>query len=431
MKKMILLMISLLTVVLAKDFYVLCEGNFSSTEASLWYNNETEMSGPIYWNLDSNPLGSVGQDMELYNGKLFLVVNNSHKIEVLDTETQEGIATIDLPFANPRYLTAKDNIGYLSSWGAGGIIIIDMDNYTVLDTIVVGALPEDIIIKDDMLYTSINMNSMWSTENNVYSYDISGDEPALVDTFQVIPGPGRMTLKDNELYVASTYYGADWSTYSGASKINLDTKEVTTNDFGANAAFTGDIVVFNNEVYRGYLNGMVKIGSDLTFDATQMIGTGSAMAYSLDVNEDNVYIGYSDYVAPDTVVVFDSEGNVENSYQVGAIPGDLEFVNEPSSVKETELVAVDFSLEQNYPNPFNPTTNIQYNIPKNTFVKLSVYNILGKHIIDLVNENQNAGLQNVQWNALDKNGLAVPTGVYFYRLESGDVNLTRKMVLMK
>jgi len=85
-----------------------------------------------------------------------------------------------------------------------------------------------------------------------------------------------------------------------------------------------------------------------------------------------------------------------------------------------------FSLEQNYPNPFNPSTSIQFRIPENSFVSLKIYNVLGKEVSTLMNEEKNAGTYEVNFNAS-----ALSSGVYFYKLEAGNFVQTRKMVLMK
>jgi hypothetical protein len=85
-----------------------------------------------------------------------------------------------------------------------------------------------------------------------------------------------------------------------------------------------------------------------------------------------------------------------------------------------------FSLEQNYPNPFNPSTSIQFRIPENSFVSLKIYNVLGKEVSTLINEEKNAGAYEVNFNAS-----ALSSGVYFYKLEAGNFVQTRKMVLMK
>jgi len=86
----------------------------------------------------------------------------------------------------------------------------------------------------------------------------------------------------------------------------------------------------------------------------------------------------------------------------------------------------DFSLEQNYPNPFNPGTKISYSIPEIDNVKIVVYDIIGNEITTLVNKEQPAGNYEVEFNADN-----VPSGVYFYTLQSGSFTRTMKMLLLK
>jgi glucose/arabinose dehydrogenase len=87
---------------------------------------------------------------------------------------------------------------------------------------------------------------------------------------------------------------------------------------------------------------------------------------------------------------------------------------------------VKFSLSQNYPNPFNPVTGIKYEIPREGFVSLKIYNVLGIEIAALVNESKQPGNYEVSWDASN-----FPSGVYFYELSVGDFKKRKKMVLIK
>ena len=85
-----------------------------------------------------------------------------------------------------------------------------------------------------------------------------------------------------------------------------------------------------------------------------------------------------------------------------------------------------FKLEQNYPNPFNPSTTIKYSIPENSFVNLSVYNMLGQKVIELVNEMMSAGEYQIEFNSAE-----LSSGVYIAKLISGDYTHLIKMILAK
>ena len=93
---------------------------------------------------------------------------------------------------------------------------------------------------------------------------------------------------------------------------------------------------------------------------------------------------------------------------------------------EVPVVPTAYDLSQNYPNPFNPTTEFEYSLAKAGQVNVSVFNLLGQKVADLVNTNQKAGKYRVTWNADN-----LPSGVYFYRLEAGSFSMTRKMLLLK
>jgi hypothetical protein len=85
-----------------------------------------------------------------------------------------------------------------------------------------------------------------------------------------------------------------------------------------------------------------------------------------------------------------------------------------------------FELLQNYPNPFNPKTSFEFKVPSSMSVTLKIYDLLGREVATLVNEEVPAGNYRVQWDARD-----VPSGTYFYRLEANGQSLVRKMTLMK
>ena len=90
-----------------------------------------------------------------------------------------------------------------------------------------------------------------------------------------------------------------------------------------------------------------------------------------------------------------------------------------------------FSLSANYPNPFNPTTNISYSVPEYGDVSLVVYNALGREVNTLISSIYAPGNYTVVWNGMDDNGNEVSTGMYFYKLTSGDLTQTRKMLFVK
>ncbi|MBT3216439.1 MAG: T9SS type A sorting domain-containing protein [Candidatus Marinimicrobia bacterium] len=101
-------------------------------------------------------------------------------------------------------------------------------------------------------------------------------------------------------------------------------------------------------------------------------------------------------------------------------------VDEPTDILPTQL-----SLEQNYPNPFNPTTTLRYDLPENSQVIIMIYDIMGREVRTLVNNQQSAGYKSVVWNATNNLGQPVSAGMYLYRISAGEFHSVKKMVLMK
>jgi len=96
-----------------------------------------------------------------------------------------------------------------------------------------------------------------------------------------------------------------------------------------------------------------------------------------------------------------------------------------------EVVPDVYALHQNYPNPFNPMTILRYDLPEDTDVRITIYDIMGREARALVNNQQNAGYKSVIWNATNNQGQPVSAGVYLYSIEAANFRKTKKMVLLK
>jgi len=106
--------------------------------------------------------------------------------------------------------------------------------------------------------------------------------------------------------------------------------------------------------------------------------------------------------------------------------GGVTFINNYSNE-----IPEEFILHQNYPNPFNPSTKFRFNIPPSEgaggrILKIIIYDILGREITTLANEQLSPGTYEISWDASN-----YPSGVYYYQLTAGDKSFTRKMILMK
>jgi hypothetical protein len=119
-------------------------------------------------------------------------------------------------------------------------------------------------------------------------------------------------------------------------------------------------------------------------------------------------------------------GYQKTQHQIEDILLTLDNDNKEINADNNSNIVYDYSLSQNFPNPFNPVTKINYAMPKQGFVSLKIYDITGREVKTLVNEFKHAGYYSV-----DFNGSYLASGVYFYRIQSGDFVSVKKMVLIK
>ncbi|RKX26502.1 MAG: hypothetical protein DRP45_03385 [Candidatus Zixiibacteriota bacterium] len=161
--------------------------------------------------------------------------------------------------------------------------------------------------------------------------------------------------------------------------------------------------------------------SDMTLDCRQDENALRILLYSLEGN--TVPSGVNELFSIECVE------NLEiTQIEMGSADG------KPVLVHRTEAggsLPSGYALEQNYPNPFNPETEISFSLPVSGHARLDVYNIAGRKVATLVDEQLEAGHHSVTWDGRNHSGLAVSSGIYLYRLQAGEFGETRKMMLLK
>ncbi|PWB67860.1 hypothetical protein C3F09_12660, partial [candidate division GN15 bacterium] len=153
-----------------------------------------------------------------------------------------------------------------------------------------------------------------------------------------------------------------------------------------------------------------------------------------------------DPACPETTITIDTTtyGFIQKSYlQLTSADGSIQFmplfrsgeINVKIGTGITEgpgsTLPTSFRLEQNFPNPFNPSTEIRYALPHACRVKIDVFDMLGRNVRTLVDAQQTAGTHQVTFDGRARDGSALATGIYFYRIEAGIYAKTRKMLLLK
>jgi len=421
---------------IAGDYYVLCEGNFGQANSSLWSLDESlaTLDGPLIWDTGSNPLGDVGQSFSLYDHKLYIIMNNSHKVRVLDLENGPSqLEDIDLAGASPRYMKIQRSPerGFISSWSLEALLIIDLTTNTVVDTFLMAGLPEELLIDGDQLFVSMNIQADYSSDNRVIQLDISSPTPEVIETYEVTPGPGSMALSNNNLYVTSVYYNDAWEIFTGTSRIDLQTGAILAVDQGTYNSDRVDIAIINDVPHRTYASSIVPLDSDLNLVTDQAIAHTDDFI-SFNVQNGSIIVGSSDYVAPDILEIYSLDGQSLSSFTVGALPDDVVFY-------DANVVALDDAPElpssnalgNAFPNPFNPSTSIPFQLEEAGQTTLRLYNAQGQLVTTLMNSALEQGNYTLTWNGTNDLGRGVPSGIYFAFLSTGSTKSVIKLNLIK
>jgi uncharacterized delta-60 repeat protein len=186
-----------------------------------------------------------------------------------------------------------------------------------------------------------------------------------------------------------------------------------------------------------YAYALAVDGSDNVYVTGSSYGSGTDYDYAtVKYNSAGVQQWVDRYNRPGNssddayALAVDGSGNVYvtgSCYGIGwSVYTTIKYLQQPTSVKEQAGMLIQYSLSQNYPNPFNPTTMIKFFVGTYSYTSLQVYDLLGREVATLVNEQKPAGTYTKQWNASN-----LPSGVYFYRLQTGSFTQTKKLLLLK
>ena len=215
---------------------------------------------------------------------------------------------------------------------------------------------------------------------------------------------------DCDIYLLKTYPSGDstWARVYGGAEWDQ--------------VFSVDITSDQGYLIAGYTESFGAGSEDVYVIKTDSLGTET---WSV------VYGGVSDDVSHSALQTTDEGYMIAgNTLSFGVGSGDiwlLRLASETDILKDESFIRPSLmALSHNFPNPFNTSTTIEFSLDKPQFVTLKVYDLLGREIKTLLNEEKPAGRHRFVWNALDRS-----SGLYFYRMEAGDFIETRKMILLK
>ncbi|MDC1274035.1 hypothetical protein N8Z25_01785, partial [Flavobacteriaceae bacterium] len=224
----------------------------------------------------------------------------------------------------PREMQIINDKLYFTNWNSSDVKILNLNNYVIEESIKVDGKPESIVVDGTDLWVGIQMNDDYSDGNKLLKINTVSN--SISETFEIGKGPTSLTVVNNNVYVANTYYDANYNAFYGSSKLNAISKEVDINYYGSGVVCGGDVLNYNNDIFRSFSGGAAKLGSDLKILEQTKIGSyDAAQLYSSEIIGDYIYFGITDYNETNQVKVVDFNNNEVASYDVGLFPGDFAF----------------------------------------------------------------------------------------------------------
>lgn len=313
--------------------FIINEGNFLQGNASIDFYNAD--SGKIFHSLfnaaNGAAPGDVAYSMVIDDTLGFIVVNNSHKIEVISILNAERIATIRLPNgASPRNLVLDGNgNGYVSALYKNLIYQLNINSHAVQDSIPVGANPEEIVLHSGKLFVA---NSGFGSGNTISVIDLS--TKMVTATITVGDGPQWIRESGGMLHVLCIGAYGDFSdpnddTPGGIWLIDPATNSAVDSLVLAAGIHPSDLAISASG--KGYFsngNGIVEYNPA----TLQIVNAGliSGFFYHVSVNPANgrlFVLDAKDFISPGELIIFDENGAELERHSTGVIPGDVQFVD--------------------------------------------------------------------------------------------------------
>lgn len=423
-----------------EGIYVINEGAFLQGNASVTRYNA--ISGSVTQNAffakNGRPLGDVANSASVIGDYLYIVVNNSHTVEVVDINDLSSVARVEIDDSNggsPRHLLrVDDNRAFVTNLFGNSISVIDLNTNTVTNTFTVAGYPEALVLAGDKVFVAL---SGLGSGNSVAVVDPVAMQ--VINTIEVGDNPQVIRVHSNgNVWVLCTGdYGFDENfNYDPLRETFgeihvIDPEDESTIRIIETGGHPTDMKFHEESETLYLLNSGIQVVNTMTYEVEdEKLIDRFFNSFSIIDTVDPMLIGgiAPDFSSGGRAVLYSLDGVAADSFATGIGPRDfvMMYTDSPVSVRNEEHRPAGFALGQNYPNPFNPSTVIPYDLEAGTLVRLSVYDMTGRRIAILADGNYAAGSHSV---VFDASGLA--SGVYVTRLEAGGRQAVGKMILVK
>lgn len=306
-----------------KIVYIANEGNFQWGNASITRYNLTEekVTNNLYESVNDVPLGDVAQSMTRIGDEVFIVVNNSGKVEVVDSRSFEYIATIE-GLNSPRHLVhVGQSKAYLSDLYANAINIVNTTSHSVTGSIPLDGWAEQMLFHKGKVYVT--------NRHKEYLYILDTDTDAVEDSIHIQKWAGAIVMDSNNKFWV--YSGGDSNEGIDAKifKINPEEKEVE-DVFSFNDAGGGNLTISPNRNTLYFLkSGVYQMDIEAgSLPGEPLINEEDKLFYSLGISPsgDIFVTDAKDYVQKGTAYHYSATGDLITSFETGIIPGSFLFV---------------------------------------------------------------------------------------------------------
>lgn len=315
---------------------ILNEGGYNAGNASVSFlSEENILENNVFATINSGAtLGDTGQDMGMYGETAYIVVNNSHKIEVVNRFTFERITTITTDLDNPRYIAFSGNDAYVTNWGDPNdteddyVAVIDLATNAVTNKISVVEGPEAIVENNGKLYVAHKGGFGYGNTVSV----INASNSSVVKSIAVGDVPNSLEIDGNNLYVLSEGLPS-WSgteTPGELSVVNLGNDTVEEVYPFTGTTHPSNFVVSGNTAYYTINDGVYAMNiSDTSLPANPLFTTTPQEVYGvyeLTVKNDAIYVADAgDYNSDGKIYIYSLTGTLQQTFTVGVIPAGFYF----------------------------------------------------------------------------------------------------------
>ncbi len=325
--------------------------------------------------------------------------------------------------------------GFRTNYGGSGSLAMRQNNLYRNDGGTYVKVTTGAIVTDQF----ISLANVWGDFDNDGDLDCFVTNESAHNSYYQNNGDGTFTsiLAGDLVTNVGSHSGAAAGDYDNDGDIDLmviapqsSAKALYRNDLGNGYSWV-NILCIGTTSDKAAIGTKIRAKAMINGSAVWQMSEVSAQNSFNGHNMLNVHFGFRDATTIDSLVLDWPRGlhqvftNVAPNLRYRATEGQG-LVSLTSAKDDHEVIGSAFWLEQNYPNPFNPTTNIRFNLPASAFVLLKVYDVLGREVATVVNERMEAG-NHVR--SFDANGLS--SGVFVYRLTTGDRSLSQRMLLLK